>query len=117
MRRAENGLFISDAEGVNLDGSFRYPSRFIFNTDKEFLEYEVELNEKIMNDAKQYIKMDEEKMNRNKPVFQVGSKVEHKAFGIGKIVAIKEDISSYVIKFEKSETERSINFNIPMKKL
>ncbi|MCS4463980.1 hypothetical protein JTT01_06410 [Clostridium botulinum] len=27
--RAKNALFLSDAEGVNYDGSYRFPSRFI----------------------------------------------------------------------------------------
>ncbi|HCF48698.1 MAG TPA: hypothetical protein DER60_00335, partial [Syntrophomonas sp.] len=35
--RAEKGLFLTDAEGRNLDGSYRFPSRFIFNVDQTFL--------------------------------------------------------------------------------
>ena len=35
--RAEQALFISEAEGYNYDNSYRFPSRFIFNIDKDCL--------------------------------------------------------------------------------
>ena len=41
---AERRLYLTDAEGRNLDGSYRYPSRFIFNVDRELLEYTNELD-------------------------------------------------------------------------
>ena len=53
--RAENALFLTDAEGVNFDESFRYPSRFIFNTDKQYLKYEVELAAFLLDVATKYI--------------------------------------------------------------
>lgn len=46
--RAEDALFITDSEGKNLDGSYRYPSRFIFNVEKKYLSYVVELDEKLV---------------------------------------------------------------------
>lgn len=38
-------------------------------------------------------------------------------FGIGKVIEIKKDISSYVIKFDGSETERNLNFKAPLEKV
>lgn len=114
--RAENALFLSDSEGVNYDGSFRYPSRFIFNTDKEYLNYTVELEAQLIDDASKFIKSSEEKLAAPITSFTIGETVKHKVFGIGKIIEIKKDISSYVIKFDDSETERNLNFKAPLEK-
>lgn len=116
--RAENALFLSDSEGVNFDGSFRYPSRFIFNTDRKFLNYTVELEESLLENAQKYIKANEDKIcNDVLPMLAVGDMVEHRSFGIGKIIGIRKDISSYVIKFENLDTERNLGFRAPLKKV
>lgn len=114
--RAENALFLSDSEGINYDGSFRYPSRFIFNTDKSYLNYTVELEAKLIDDASKFIKSSEEKIAVPITSFSIGDIVKHKVFGIGKVVGIKSDISSYVIKFDSSETERNLNFKAPLER-
>ncbi len=49
--RAEKALFLSDAEGRNLDGSYRFPSRFIFNVDKTLLAYTDELDERLVSET------------------------------------------------------------------
>lgn len=114
--RAANALFLSDSEGVNYDGSFRYPSRFIFNTDKVYLNYTVELENQLIDDASQYIKSSEEKIAAPTTSFSIGDAVKHKVLGIGKVIEIKRDISAYVIKFDGSEKERNLNFNAPLEK-
>lgn len=115
--RAENALFLSDAEGTNYDGSFRYPSRFIFNTDKAYLNYTVELEERLVVDSAKYIEVTEGRFSAPQTEFQVGDTVEHRIFGIGRIVEIKPELTSYVIRFEKMETERNISFKAPIKKV
>ena len=115
--RAENALFLSDSEGINYDGSFRYPSRFIFNTDKKHLEYIVDLEEKLMNDASIYIKANEERIANVNTGLNVGDKIRHKIWGVGTIIGIKENISSYVIKFDGMETERNLAFRAPLEKI
>lgn len=112
--RAENALFLSDSEGSNYDGSFRYPSRFIFNTDKAYLNYMVELETRLIDDASKFIKRSEEKVTVPITAFSIGDIVKHKVFGTGKVIEIKKDISSYVIKFDGSETERNLNFKAPL---
>jgi len=47
--RAEKALFLIDSEGRNLDGSYRYPSRFIFNVDKSLLAYTDELDDNLIS--------------------------------------------------------------------
>ncbi len=115
--RAERALFLSDAEGVNYDGSYRYPSRFIFNVEKAYLNYTVELEERLVGDASFYIEQNERKIMGNNTRFQVGDTIRHSVFGIGKIIDLNEEISSYVIQFETMETTRSISFKIRLERL
>ena len=112
--RAENALFLSDAEGINYDGSFRFPSRFIFNTNKDYLEYVTELDSHLVEAADSYIRASEEKINREVTGFSIGDKVRHKVFGVGEILDIKEELSAYVIKFESAATERNIAMRVPL---
>ncbi len=115
--RAENALFLSDAEGINYDGSFRFPSRFIFNTNKDYVEYVTELESHLVEAADSYIRASEEKINREVTGFAIGDKVLHKVFGVGEILDIKEELSSYVIKFESAATERNIAMRVPLERV
>lgn len=114
--RAENALFLSESEGFNYDYSFRYPSRFIFNVEKEMLDYCVELEERLIDEATDFITKDENAMNNIKinQSYSVGDKVEHKTFGKGEIIQINEADSSLIIKFECLETNRSIGMKTPL---
>ncbi len=113
--RAENALFLSDAEGTNFDGSYRYPSRFIFNTDKMYLQYTVELEQRLVDSAAQFIKRNEEKICEEKPEqLEVGTKVKHSLFGVGVILEVNEAENYYVVKFDNVATARNISFRIQM---
>jgi DNA helicase-2/ATP-dependent DNA helicase PcrA len=115
--RAERALFLSDAEGVNYDGSYRYPSRFIFNVEKAYLNYTAELDERLIGDASFYIEQNERKISGNNIRLQIGDTIRHSVFGTGKIVGINEEISSYIIQFDTMETTRSISFKIRLELL
>lgn len=113
--RAENALFLSDAEGTNFDGSYRYPSRFIFNTDKMYLQYTVELEQRLVDSAAQFIKRNEEKISGEKPKqLEAGTKVKHSLFGLGVIQEVNEAEKYYVVKFDNVATARNISFRIEM---
>lgn len=116
--RAENALYISDSEGMNYDGSYRYPSRFIFNVETTSLEYKVKLEQKLVNDAEKYIEMNEQKiLSLQQKKLDVKDRVEHKVFGMGTIQEINERDNAYLVKFDSKETVRSISMEIPMVKL
>lgn len=116
--RAENALFLTDSEGTNYDGSYRYPSRFIFNTAKEYLEFEVELDEALVRSAHTFIACNEEKMGiRNSNVLSKGDRVSHKVFGQGEIVDIQTENSVYIVQFDKLDTPRNLSFRAPLEKL
>ena len=108
---AEDALFITDSEGKNLDGSYRYPSRFIFNVEKKYLSYVVELDEKLVFDAEWEIEKSEKDMDfdiDNLP-FAVGDMIRHKVFGNGTISEIDKENQVYVVRFDGMPTERRLS--------
>lgn len=116
VTRAEKGLFFSEAEGRNFDGSIRYPSRFLLDIDKKLLEYTKEPEEGLIRDARAYIghkvRCMENMAKGN--TFSVGQKVRHSVFGEGAVTAIDADQSAYVIQFDRFETPRMIAFRVKL---
>lgn len=115
--RAERGLYISDAEGLNYDDSFRYPSRFIFNIDLDSIDYVNELPQRLVDDTKSYIAANEARIYPPDTELKSGDRVRHKVFGEGVITDIRGDIGCYVIKFDKVATERNLKIGTGLEKL
>lgn len=115
--RAERGLYISDAEGLNYDDSFRYPSRFIFNIDRDAIDYVNELPQRLVDDTKSYIAANEARIYPPDTELKPGDRVRHKVFGEGVITDMRGDIGCYVIKFDKVETERNLKIGTGLEKL
>lgn len=115
--RAERGLYISDAEGLNYDDSFRYPSRFIFNIDREAIDYVNELPQRLIDDTKSYIAANESRYMPLDTELKPGDRVRHKVFGEGTITGIRGDIGCYVVKFDMVETERNLKIGVGLEKL
>ena len=113
--RAENALYLSDAEGKNFDGSYRLPSRFIFNTNKNDLKYTNELPENLISESTNYINANEKKLNGETSSYPIGAQIMHEIFGKGKIVGKNNDICAYIVKFEKIKTERNISYDSKLK--
>lgn len=115
--RAERGLYISDAEGLNYDDSFRYPSRFIFNIDRDTIAYVNELPQRLVDDTKSYIAANEAHIYPPDTELKPGDRVKHKVFGEGTITGIRGDIGCYVIKFDKMATERNLKIGIALERV
>lgn len=115
--RAEKALYISDAEGLNYDESFRYPSRFIFNIDRDVIDYAQDLPKRLVDDAMSYIAANESRIYPPDTERSVGDRVMHKVFGEGTITAMRTDIGCYVIKFDKMATERNLKIGTALEKL
>lgn len=115
--RAERGLYISDAEGLNYDDSFRYPSRFIFNIDREAIDYVNELQQRLVDDTKSYIAANESRYMPLDTELKPGDRVRHKVFGEGTITGIRGDIGCYVVKFDRVETERNLKIGVGLEKI
>jgi len=110
--RAEKGLFLTDAEGRNFDGSFRYPSRFILNVDKTLLVYTNELEDSLVHETNHNIYNNERMLESlsSANLFKAGDRITHSIFGTGEVAAIDRDQAAYLIKFDKLETQRKISF-------
>ena len=64
-----------------------------------YLNYVVELEEGLVDDANNFIVNSESKMNKtNNQSFSIGDEIIHEGFGHGIIKEIDKDTSSYVIK-------------------
>lgn len=119
ITRAEKGLYISDSQGRNHDGSNRYPSRFLFNIEKPLIDYVHELPEQLVNDAMRYIKSATELLSDIEAdiSFKTGERVRHPIMGDGEVLEIDEKNGAYMIKFEALRTPRKISFKAKLEAL
>ena len=107
--RARDRLFLSDAAGTNYDGSFRYPSRFLFNAEKDNLDYVVPLDPALEEDALAQIRRTEDMESRpEQPNAMTGKRVLHMVFGEGTIIGIPRDQDGYIVQFDSMVTPRTL---------
>jgi DNA helicase-2/ATP-dependent DNA helicase PcrA len=116
--RAEKGLFLTDAEGRNHDGSHRYPSRFIFNVDRSLLQYTGELDPRLVSDAKLSVESNEKvlELHSRGPAFGPGDRVVHSIMGAGEILGIDRGSGAYVVKFDDIPTPRKISMTAKLER-
>lgn len=119
MTRAEKGLYLSDAEGLNIDGSMRYPSRFILDIDHALLDFTAPLPERLVRDARDFVRASARRLSRQTEslAFREGDRVTHRVFGDGTVVAIDAEKGAYVIHFDELATNRSIAFRAKLQKI
>ncbi len=111
VTRAEKGLFLSDAEGRNLDSSPRYPSRFLLDIDPALLEYTEEPREGLIADAREYIDLSTRLLpeNADGTFFPAGTRVHHEIMGTGTVVEIDTEKKAHIVLFDGFATPRSIS--------
>lgn len=119
VTRAERMLYMTEAEGSNLDGSPKYPSRFLLDVDEKYLRFDPPVDRELLVKGKAfvdrmtlYLKDDGEAGH-----FQKGDFVRHPVFGRGEIMKVDEKGNSYSIRFEKMSTEREISFRARLTKI
>ena len=119
ITRAEKRLFLSEAEGRNLDGSPRYPSRFLLDVGEDFLEYTAPPEEQLIRSARLYVEMNT-KYLPEKDAWEglsVGPRVRHEIFGVGTILDIDKTRRAHIIVFEGIDTPRTISFRAKLEPL
>lgn len=116
MTRAEKRLYLSEAEGRNLDGSPKFPSRFILDINRELLEYANEPNDSLIQDAKGYIEATVKYMpeNLDSLILPIGQRVRHSVFGEGTVVDVDTEKGAHLIKFDIIDTPRMISFKVKL---
>ena len=117
MTRAEKGLYLSGAEGRNLDGSPRYPSRFVLDVDPALLEYDGDPREELIADARDYIETDERLLadSESEPEYGPGDRVRHSVFGSGTV--LEAGAPQWTVLFDGMETPRKLTRRAKLEKL
>ena len=112
VTRAEKRLFLSEAEGRNLDGSPRYPSRFLLDIGAENLEFTAPPREGLICEARDYIAVSERFLpeEEQKAGFAVGARVRHAVLGEGTVVEVDAEKGAHIVKFDTVATPRAISF-------
>lgn len=119
VTRAEKGLFLSEAEGRNFDGSMRYPSRFLLDIDEKYLTHTEPLQKDRYAEARHYIDGKEKFLEeREKGAdFAVGDRIKHAIFGKGSILEVDIKRGAYLIRFDEMQTFRSISIRAKLEKV
>lgn len=118
MTRAQKGLYLSEAEGRNFDGSPRYPSRFLLDIEPALLDYTQKPQEGLIIETKDYLVINERYLadEENQLSLAVGQRVKHNIFGSGTVVDVDLIKAAYLVKFDNIDTPRSISFRAKLEK-
>ena len=115
--RAKERLFLSENEGGGDANLSKFPSRFIFESGEENLEFVRPLPDDLRKNALRKIQQSEESLQLLQNLFFVGDRVRHKIFGEGKITAVDISAAAYVVQFDNLKTPRSLQFSANLEKL
>lgn len=119
VTRAEKGLFLSEAAGRNLDGSPRYPSRFILDVDQDLLDYVVPPREGLIREAKEQVRLSEQRLEEDESLelLPQGQRVRHFLFGEGTVLEADLEKRAYIVRFDGMHTSRAISFKAPLERV
>lgn len=113
--RARDRLFLSDAAGTNYDGSFRYPSRFLFNAEKENVEYVLPLDPELEERAKERLRREEGGENTSEHREEMtGKRVLHSFFGEGTVIGRPRGQEGIIVQFDSMVTPRTFGPSVKL---
>ncbi|MCR4941119.1 MAG: UvrD-helicase domain-containing protein [Treponemataceae bacterium] len=119
--RAKESLTLTDAEGQNIDGSFRFPSRFLFDLMKAGGKLEISNapEESLRKSALTFIDASIKSMEEIEAVasIKVGQRVRHKIQGDGTIVEKDDKKKMFLIQFDTLSTTRRISYKAKLEVL
>ena len=111
ITRAEKAFYMTESEGYNFTtGMNKYPSRFLFEISDNFFVRQGELSQEIIDEAKEHIRLETERLYRQEEQFEVDDIVNHSIFGKGKILTVDEEKGEYQIYFKERDVTKPINF-------
>ena len=115
LTRAERGLYLSEADGRNFDGSPRYPSRFLLEIDPSLLSFTEPPEERLLQEAQNFIRHSQSLLPEEEaPILPEGQRVRHFLFGEGTVLETDRDKGAYVIQFDGMATPRKISFRVKL---
>ena len=111
LTRAESGLYLSEAEGRTLDGSPRYPSRFLLDIDPSLLTCTHQQDQRLIAEAQEMIAHSNRYLApAEETLLSPGQRIRHGIFGLGTIVETDRTKNAYVVQFDDMPTSRNISF-------
>ena len=112
LTRAEQRLYLSEADGRNFDGSLRYPSRFVLDIGRDLLAFTAPPQEGLIREAEDYIAGTQRffPAQDSDAVFSVGQRVRHLMFGEGTVLEVDMDNGAHLVQFDDKPTPRKISF-------
>lgn len=115
LTRAERGLYLSEADGRNFDGSPRYPSRFLLEIDPSLLSFTEPPEEGLLQEAQNFIRHSQSLLPEEEAsILSEGQRVRHFLFGEGTVLETDRDKGAYVIQFDGMATPRKISFRVKL---
>lgn len=118
MTRAQKGLYLSEAEGRNLDGSPRYPSRFLLDIRDDLLTFTKTPREDLIRQAREYIGFSSRFLDDAAAAqgFAPGTRVRHAVFGAGTVLDVDLVQRSQLIQFDAMPTPRAISLRVKLER-
>ena len=119
ITRAVKALYLTEPEGRNNDGSYRYPSRFIFNINENLLQYTSPPDPHLTDAALAAVRKEESLFaaENEETLFAPGDRVRHFIMGDGEILSVDTVKKAYLVKFDGLLTDRKISFRAKLEKL
>ena len=119
MTRAQKALYLSEAEGRNLDGSPRYPSRFLLDIDEQLLTFTRTPREELIRQAREYISFSSRFLDEASlpDAFAPGTRVHHAVFGDGTVLEVDPVQKAQLIQFDSMPTPRAISMRAKLERL
>lgn len=116
MTRAEDGLYLTEAEGFTHKGTPRYPSRFLLDIDPKCLMFSHKPDQTALEAARAaYATNDQWIAGMSADVrFRQGSRVRHAVFGEGIVEEIDMQKRAYIVRFDGLDTTRAISFRVKL---
>ena len=112
LTRAKDGLYMTEAEGFNHQGSNRYPSRFLLDIDPNTLQFSNKPADEELERARASYSVTDRLLVERAQVakISVGSRVRHAVFGEGVVSGTDDVKRAYIVDFDGLDTSRSISF-------
>ena len=119
LTRAEKALYLSESEGRNVDGSPRFPSRFLLDIDQNALTYDRAPAESLLKSAWEYIEQSAAYLpeSQDDMLLPPGARVRHSVFGPGTVLDTDVDRSAHIIQFDGISTPRAVSFKAKLERL
>ena len=119
LTRAVDGLWLSESEGRNLDGSPRFPSRFLLDISPELLVYDRAPAGELVKNAWEYIEQSIAGLpeSRDSVLLPPGTRVRHSVFGPGTVLDADADKGAHIIQFDGISTPRAVSFKAKLERL